>query len=133
MLRWGYDVKRVDSALAASLLSQHSERKRRKANLAKKLSLGSKVVGALSLYRYIPWGMNDNLLEFKGGRVMIMFFINYSTVAFPLHLPTLKRQQFFGAVANSLGKNSYFPLPLDVRRYVAPTGEEVDARQRGVN
>ena len=27
-----------------------------------------------------------------------------STVAFPLHLPTLKRQQFFGAVANSLGK-----------------------------
>ena len=69
----------------------------------------------------------------KGGRVMIAFFVNYSTVAFPLHLPTLKRQQFFGAVANSLGKNSYFPLPLDVRRYVAPTGEEVDARQRGVN
>ncbi len=31
------------------------------------------------------------------------------------------------------GKNSYFPLPLDVRRCVAPTGEEVDARQRGVN
>ena len=52
---------------------------------------------------------------------------------FPLHLPTLKRQQFFGAVANSLGKNSYFPLQLDVRRCVAPTGEEVDARQRGVN
>ena len=47
---------------------------------------------------------------------MIAFFVNYSTVAFPLHLPTLKRQQFFGAVANSLGKNSYFPLPLDVRR-----------------
>ena len=70
---------------------------------------------------------------FKGGRVMIAFFVNYSTVAFPLHLPTLKRQQFFGAVANSLGKNSYFPLPLNVRRYVAPTGEEVDARQRGVN
>ena len=69
----------------------------------------------------------------KGGRVMIVFFVNYSTVAFPLHLPTLKRQQFFGAVANSLGKNSYFPLPLDVRRYVAPTREEVDARQRGVN
>ena len=69
----------------------------------------------------------------KGGQVMIAFFVNYSTVAFPLHLPTLKRQQFFGAVANSLGKNSYFPLPLDVRRYVAPTGEEVDARQRGVN
>ena len=64
---------------------------------------------------------------------MIAFFVNYSTVAFPLHLPTLKRQQFFGAVANSLGKNSYFLLPLDVRRYVAPTGEEVDARQRGVN
>ena len=39
---------------------------------------------------------------------MIAFFVNYSTVAFPLHLPTLKRQQFFGAVANSLGKNSYF-------------------------
>ena len=56
---------------------------------------------------------------------MIAFFVNYSTVAFPLHLPTLKRQQFFGAVANS--------LPLDVRRCVAPTGEEVDARQRGVN
>ena len=53
---------------------------------------------------------------------MIAFFVNYSTVAFPLHLPTLKRQQFFGAVANSLGKNSYFPLPLDVRRCVAPTG-----------
>ena len=69
----------------------------------------------------------------KGGRVMIAFFVNYSTVAFPLQLPTLKRQQFFGAVANSLGKNSYFPLPLDVRRCVAPTGEEVDARQRGVN
>ena len=69
----------------------------------------------------------------KGGRVMIAFFVNYSTVAFPLYLPTLKRQQFFGAVANSLGKNSYFPLPLDVRRCVAPTGEEVDARQRGVN
>ena len=69
----------------------------------------------------------------KGGRVMIAFFVNYSTVAFPLHLPTLKRQQFFGAVANSLGKNSYFPLTLDVRRCVAPTGEEVDARQRGVN
>ena len=49
---------------------------------------------------------------------MIAFFVNYSTVAFPLHLPTLKRQQFFGAVANSLGKNSYFPLPLDVRRCV---------------
>ena len=64
---------------------------------------------------------------------MIAFFVNYSTVAFPLHLPTLKRQQFFGAVANSLGKYSYFPLPLDVRRCVAPTGEGVDARQRGVN
>ena len=64
---------------------------------------------------------------------MIAFFVNYSTVAFSLHLPTLKRQQFFGAVANSLGKNSYFPLPLDVQRCVAPTGEEVDARQRGMN
>ena len=64
---------------------------------------------------------------------MIAFFVNYSTVAFPLHLPTLKQQEFFGAVANSLGKNSYFPLPLDMRRCVAPTGEEVDARQRGVN
>ena len=72
-------------------------------------------------------------LRVKGGRVMIAFFVNYSTVTFPLHLPTLKRQQFFGAVAISLGKNSYFPLPLDVRRCVAPTGEEVDARQRGVN
>ena len=71
--------------------------------------------------------------SFKGGRVMIAFFVNYSTVAFPLHLQTLKRQQFFGAVANSLGKNSYFPLPLDVRRCLAPTSEEVDARQRGVN
>ena len=77
--------------------------------------------------------ISDFLLYFKGGRVMIAFFVNYSTVAFPLHLPTLKRQQFFGAVANSLGKNSYFPLLLDVRRCVAPTGEEVDARQRGVN
>ena len=56
---------------------------------------------------------------------MIAFFVNYSTVAFPLHLPTLKRQQFVGAIANSLGKNSYFPLPLDVRRCVVPTGEEV--------
>ena len=45
---------------------------------------------------------------------MIAFFVNYSTVAFPLHLPTLKRQQFFGAVANLVGKISYFPLPLDV-------------------
>ena len=45
---------------------------------------------------------------------MIAFFDNYSTVAFPLHLPTLKQQQFFGAVANSLGKNSYFPLPMRV-------------------
>ena len=43
-------------------------------------------------------------LELKGGRVMIAFFVNYSTLAFPLHLPTQKRQQFFGAVANSLGK-----------------------------
>ena len=60
---------------------------------------------------------------------MIAFFVNYSTVAFPPHLPTLKRQQFFGAVANSLGKI----IPLDVRRCVAPTGEGVDARQRGVN
>ena len=65
---------------------------------------------------------------------MIAFFVSYSTVAFPLHLPRLKRQQFFGAVANSLGKKiSYFPLPLDVRRCVVPTGEEVDARQRGVS
>ena len=64
---------------------------------------------------------------------MIAFFVDYSIVAFPLHLPTLKQQQFFGAVANSLGKNSYFPLQLDVRCYVAPTGEEVDARQRGVS
>ena len=72
-------------------------------------------------------------MRVKGGRVMIAFFFNYSTAAFPLHLPTLKRQQFFGAVANSLGKNSYSPLPLDLRRCVAPTGEEVDARQRGVN
>ena len=78
-------------------------------------------------------GLTERAVFFKGGRVMIAFFVNYSTVAFPLHLPTLKRQQFFGAVANSLGKNSYFPLPLDVRRCVAPTGEEVDARQRGVN
>ena len=69
----------------------------------------------------------------KGGRVMIAFFVNYSTVAFPLHLPMLKQQQFFGAVANLLGKNSYFPLPLDMRCCVAPTGEEVYARQRGVN
>ena len=75
----------------------------------------------------------SSVTSLKGGRVMIAFFVNYSTVAFPLHLPTLKRQQFFGAVANSLGKNSYFPLPLDVRRCVAPTGEEVDARQRGMN
>ena len=37
--------------------------------------------------------------KLKGGRVMIAFFVNYSTVAFPLHLSTLKRQQFFGAVA----------------------------------
>ena len=79
------------------------------------------------------WRMVWQKEALKGERVMIAFFVNYSTVVFPLHLPTLKRQQFFGAVANSLGKNSYFPLPLDVRRCVAPTGEEVDARQRGVN
>ena len=48
----------------------------------------------------------------KGGRVMIAFFVNYSTVAFPLHLPTLKRQQFFGAVANSLGKKFIFPATV---------------------
>ena len=64
---------------------------------------------------------------------MIAFFVNYSTVAFPLHLPTLKRQQFFGAVANSLGKKFIFPATVGRARYVAPTGEEVDARQRGVN
>ena len=70
---------------------------------------------------------------------MIAFFVNYSTVAFPLHLSTLKRQQFFGAVANSLGKNSYFPLRWTcgavwrqpVKRWML-AGEEVDARQRGV-
>ena len=43
---------------------------------------------------------------------MIAFFVNYSTVAFPLHLPTLKRQQFFGAVANSLGKKFIFPATV---------------------
>ena len=48
----------------------------------------------------------------KGGRVMIAFFVNYSTVAFPLHLPTLKRQQFFGAVTNSLGKKIIFPATV---------------------
>jgi len=46
----------------------------------------------------------------KGRRVMIAFFVNYSTVAFPLHWPTLKWRQFLGAVANSLEKDSYFPL-----------------------
>ena len=40
---------------------------------------------------------------------MIAFFVNYSTVAFPLHL---KRQQFFGAVANSLGKRLIFPATV---------------------
>ena len=84
---------------------------------------------------------------------MIAFFVNYSTVAFPLHLPTshdcVLRQLLYRRFpptftnakttailwrgANSLRKNSYFSLPLDVRRCVAPTGEEVDARQRGVN
>ena len=39
---------------------------------------------------------------------MIAFFVNYSTVAYPLHLPTLKRQQFFGAVANSPRKKFIF-------------------------
>ena len=77
--------------------------------------------------------MEPYVVHIKGGRVMIVFFVNYSTIAFPLHSLTLKRQQFFGVVTNSLGKNSYFPLPLDVRRCVAPTGEGVDARQRGVN
>ena len=86
-----------------------------------------------NVHSYKSWVCETFVDVVKGGRVMIAFFVNYSTVAFPLHLPTLKRQQFFGAVANSLGKNSYFPLPLDVRRCVAPTGEEVDARQRGVN
>ena len=98
--------------------------------------LGSDYSGSVKELRRLlhPFLRNASLKKsLKGGRVMIAFFVNYSTVAFPLHLPTLKRQQFFGAVANSLGKNSYFPLPLDVRRYVAPTGEGVDARQRGVN
>ena len=62
---------------------------------------------------------------------MIAFFVNYSTVTFPLHLPMLKRQQFFGVVANSLGKNSYFPLPLDVRCCVAPTGEKGGCSPKG--
>ena len=53
-----------------------------------------------------------NVPSIKGGRVMIAFFVNYSTVAFPLHLPTLKRQQFFGAVANSLGKKFIFPATV---------------------
>ena len=52
------------------------------------------------------------ITTFKGGRVMIAFFVNYSTVAFPLHLPTLKRQQFFGAVADSLGKKFIFPATV---------------------
>ena len=65
---------------------------------------------------------------------MIAFFVSYSTVAFPLHLPTLKRQQFFGAVANSLGKKIHISrYRWTCARCVAPTGEEVDARQRGVN
>ena len=51
-------------------------------------------------------------MPFKGGRVMIAFFVNYSTVTFPLHLPTLKRQQFFGAVASSLGKKFIFPATV---------------------
>ena len=52
------------------------------------------------------------LMCIKGGRVMITFFVNYSTVAFPLHLLTLKRQQFFGTVANSLGKKFIFPATI---------------------
>ena len=95
--------------------------------------VGSYVNHVLSYECTDVCGSQASPCALKGGRVMIAFFVNYSTIAFPLHLPTLKRQQFFGAVANSLGKNSYFPLPLDVRGYVAPTGEEVDARQRGVN
>ena len=53
------------SVLAASFLSQRLERKWRRPNLAKKFSLGSKVVGALGLYHYFGICMNDNLLEFK--------------------------------------------------------------------
>ena len=52
------------------------------------------------------------IFTLKGGRVMIAFFVNYSTVAFPLYLPTLKRQQLFGAVANSLGKKFIFPATV---------------------
>ena len=43
---------------------------------------------------------------------MIAFFVNYSTVAFPLHCPTLKRQQFVGVVANSLGKKIIIPATV---------------------
>ena len=66
----------------------------------------------------------------KGGRVMIVFSVKYSTDRrFPPTFTNAKTTTILGAVANSLGKNSYFPLPLDVRRCVAPTGEEVDARK----
>ena len=63
---------------------------------------------------------------------MIAFFVNYSTIAFPLHLPTLKRQQFFGAVANSLGKKFIFPATVGragavwrqpVKRWMLAKGE----------
>ena len=60
---------------------------------------------------------------------MIAFFVNYSTVAFPLHLPTLNDSNSLARLQIRWEKYSYFPLPLDVRRCVAPTGEEVDARQ----
>ena len=54
----------------------------------------------------------SNLVPIKGGRVMIAFFINYSTVAFPLHLPTLKRQQFFWRGCKFAEKKFIFPATV---------------------
>ena len=50
---------------------------------------------------------------------MIAFFVNYFTVAFPLHLFTnAKTTAILWRGCKFVGKNSYFPLPLDVRRCV---------------
>ena len=44
---------------------------------------------------------------------MIALFVNYSTVAFPLHLPTLKRQQFL------VGNMTFFPANSQRRQRTA--------------
>ena len=61
------------------------------------------------------------------------FYISLQLLVLPCHVQKVIIKAILWRGCKFVGKNSYFPLPLDVRRCVAPTGEEVDARQRGVN